>query len=93
MGGETVRWGLAKFVARRVALAFSRPASVKTGPLIGSLGHVQITAPMLSKNGENTRINTLDLTARAIRLNNRHKGRARRYLDIHQALSKWSCSK
>lgn len=86
-------WGLARYVASRVALAFSRPARERTAPPIGLHGRVQNTGPKSRANGANTPGNTYDLTARAIRLHNRHKGRAKRYLDVHRTLSKGSYSK
>ena len=77
-------WGRAKFAVNRVAMAFRNRGRAANGAQDGGHGPVFSTVRKSNANGKSTP----DLTARALRLHNRNREAARRYLRAHAALSR-----
>ena len=77
-------WGRAKFAVNRVASAFLSRGRAANGAQAGAHGPVFSTVRKSNANGKSTP----DLTARALRLHNRNREAARRYLRAHAALSR-----
>ena len=77
-------WGRAKFAVNRVAMAFLSRGRAANAAQDGEHGPVFSTVRKSNANGKSTP----DLTARALRLHNRNRAAARRYLATHAALSR-----
>ena len=77
-------WGRAKFAMHRVASAFRSRGRAANAAQDGEHGPVFSTVRKSSANGKSTP----DLKARALRLHNRNREAARRYLRAHAALSR-----
>ena len=76
--------GVARFAAILGLSASSRPARAQSGESTGSRGPAPSTEPRSRRDGG--RISEADLMARAMRLNNRDREAAQRYVERHMNL-------